>query len=63
MEGGSTTKTALMFLVLSVAVLPSTLATNYVVGDSAGWNLGVDFAAWVSSKTFHVQDTLRESIN
>ncbi|KAL0352329.1 UNVERIFIED_CONTAM: hypothetical protein Scaly_1621600 [Sesamum calycinum] len=58
MGGGCTSKAALMFLVLGMAVLPSTLATNYVVGDSAGWNLGVDFVAWVSSKTFKVQDTL-----
>ncbi|KAK4390235.1 hypothetical protein Sango_2086800 [Sesamum angolense] len=35
MGGGCTSKAALMFLVLSMAVLPSTLATNYVVGDSA----------------------------
>ncbi|KAK4428470.1 hypothetical protein Salat_1146600 [Sesamum alatum] len=51
-------KFALMFLVLSMAVLPSTLATNYVVGGNLGWNLGVDFAAWLASKSFHVGDTL-----
>ncbi|KAL2243776.1 UNVERIFIED_CONTAM: hypothetical protein Sindi_0495600, partial [Sesamum indicum] len=58
MGGCCASKVALMFLVLSVGVLPTTLATDYEVGDSAGWALGVDFEAWVSSKTFHVQDTL-----
>ncbi|KAL0439799.1 UNVERIFIED_CONTAM: hypothetical protein Slati_2462900 [Sesamum latifolium] len=53
----SASKFVLMFLILSVAVLPSTLATDYVVCDNLGWNLGVDILAWLNLKTFHVQDT------
>ncbi|XP_062114680.1 uclacyanin 1-like [Humulus lupulus] len=33
-------------------------ATDYNVGDSAGWNTGVDYTAWAKGKTFKVGDTL-----
>nr|CAB3492919.1 unnamed protein product [Digitaria exilis] len=33
-------------------------ATDHVVGDSAGWTLGFDYAAWAQTKQFTVGDTL-----
>jgi hypothetical protein len=33
-------------------------ATDHVVGDSQGWTLGFDYAAWAESKQFTVGDTL-----
>ncbi|XP_047306614.1 blue copper protein [Impatiens glandulifera] len=47
---------------LSLAVvfmsLHTSMATVYMVGDSNGWSLGVDYATWTSDKTFIVGDTL-----
>ncbi|KAJ0984573.1 hypothetical protein J5N97_002929 [Dioscorea zingiberensis] len=33
-------------------------ATIYTVGDSNGWNTGVDYSSWANDKTFVVGDTL-----
>ncbi|KAF3787621.1 Blue copper protein [Nymphaea thermarum] len=33
-------------------------ATDYTVGDTSGWTLGVDYNNWVSGKTFQVGDRL-----
>ncbi|KAJ6841219.1 putative blue copper protein [Iris pallida] len=33
-------------------------ATDYVVGDTAGWAVGVDYSTWTSGKTFVVGDNL-----
>nr|GMC48259.1 blue copper protein-like [Ipomoea batatas] len=35
------------------------LATDYYVGGDKGWNLDVDFKAWVSDKVFKVGDVLQ----
>lgn len=43
--------------ILGVA-LPSTLATQWIVGDTQGWGLSVDYTTWASGKTFLVGDTL-----
>jgi hypothetical protein len=45
------------FLVLLLA-FPSVFATDFTVGDSSGWNLGVDYTTWPSGKTFKVGDNL-----
>lgn len=48
----------LVALAIFVVAFPSTSATEFVVGDAQGWNLGVDYGAWASGKTFVVGDTL-----
>lgn len=50
-----------MFLVLSMVMMPSCLATVYTVGDSSGWTSGVDYSTWTSGKTFAVGDSLGKS--
>ncbi|AES73093.1 blue copper protein [Medicago truncatula] len=44
------------FLAINMA-LP-TLATFYTVGDSLGWQIGVEYSKWTSEKTFVVGDSL-----
>lgn len=52
---------ATAFVMLLVAAAPAAYATQYVVGDSAGWtNFGTDYGTWASGKTFAVGDTLGE---
>jgi len=44
---------------MAMMVLPfHCLATDYTVGDSAQWNLGVNYSTWASGKTFAVGDKL-----
>ncbi|GAB4844991.1 hypothetical protein Ancab_038384 [Ancistrocladus abbreviatus] len=43
--------------ILLCFAVPS-LATEYTVGNSGGWALGVDYGAWASGKTFSVGDSL-----
>ncbi|KAL7203917.1 hypothetical protein ACSBR2_017053 [Camellia fascicularis] len=50
------TVAALMMILLIAA--PAAYATQYTVGDNAGWAQQVDYTAWVSGKTFRVGDTL-----
>ena len=45
-------------LILVLAAVPTVLAVTFQVGDTAGWNSGVDYTTWVSGKTFRVGDTL-----
>ncbi|XP_043703032.1 uclacyanin-3-like [Telopea speciosissima] len=45
-------------LLIMLLVAPAVYAIDYTVGESAGWNQGVDYNAWVSGKTFNVGDTL-----
>jgi hypothetical protein len=47
---------ASMALLVFLPALAS--ATDHVVGDSQGWTLGFDYAAWAESKHFTVGDTL-----
>ncbi|CAN1186158.1 DExH-box ATP-dependent RNA helicase DExH9 [Linum perenne] len=53
-------KKVLLLLVVAVVgvLVPTTLATQYVVGDRDGWNIGVDYRAWAEGKKFFVGDTL-----
>ncbi|PWZ19960.1 Uclacyanin 1 [Zea mays] len=48
----------LVVLALLAAVAAPAHATDYVVGDSAGWASGVDYATWASGKTFAAGDNL-----
>lgn len=44
-------------LIMALAV-PTSLATDYNVGDSAGWSIGTDYDTWAKDKTFKVGDNL-----
>ena len=46
-----------------VSLFVSALATEYNVGDSSGWNLGVDYATWASQYSFKLGDTLSKLTN
>ncbi|KAJ0961853.1 hypothetical protein J5N97_029681 [Dioscorea zingiberensis] len=46
-----------LFIVLSVNI-PSSIATVYTVGDSAGWDISANLLSWTSNKTFYVGDVL-----
>jgi hypothetical protein len=47
------------FILAIVAILvPSILATDFVVGDDKGWTINFDYQAWAQGKEFHVGDTL-----
>lgn len=54
------------FVILGIAVilLPTiAMATEYIVGDDKGWNLGVDYQAWAKDKMFNVGDSLGMCFN
>uniref|UniRef100_A0A7N2N297 Phytocyanin domain-containing protein n=1 Tax=Quercus lobata TaxID=97700 RepID=A0A7N2N297_QUELO len=46
-----------IFAILAVLV-PSILATDFVVGDDKGWTIGFDYQTWADGKEFHVGDRL-----
>ncbi|KAI8027731.1 Uclacyanin-3 [Camellia lanceoleosa] len=48
---------AALMMILVIAA-PAAYATQYTVGDTAGWAQQVDYTTWVSGKTFRVNDTL-----
>ncbi|KAI5077282.1 hypothetical protein GOP47_0007106 [Adiantum capillus-veneris] len=51
-----------IFCLLAIIRSTSTSAAKeYKVGDSSGWNTGVDYASWASQNTFHVGDSLKFS--
>ncbi|KAL8131097.1 hypothetical protein AgCh_007143 [Apium graveolens] len=39
-------------------MISSSVATDYTVGDGAGWMLGLDYDSWTAGKTFSVGDSL-----
>ncbi|CAI9755388.1 unnamed protein product [Fraxinus pennsylvanica] len=49
---------AFLIAVFFAMIATSTMATNYTVGDNAGWKVGVNYTEWVADKTFYVGDTL-----
>ncbi|XP_048437344.1 blue copper protein-like [Pyrus x bretschneideri] len=51
-------RTVGLILVFAMVMMPSCLATVYTVGDSSGWDTGVDYSTWTSGKTFEVGDSL-----
>ncbi|KAL5709017.1 hypothetical protein ACHQM5_019753 [Ranunculus cassubicifolius] len=52
------TKTFCVMLVALVALPSIVLATDYIVGDKAGWTIGFDYQAWARGKEFLVGDRL-----
>ena len=46
-----------------VSLIVSALAMQYNVGDSSGWNLGVDYATWASQYSFNLDDSLSKLTN
>lgn len=49
---------ALVGMMVMLSCVTFSSAKVYTVGDSAGWNLGVDYNTWASDKTFKVGDKL-----
>ncbi|KAL6135065.1 hypothetical protein ACLB2K_067293 [Fragaria x ananassa] len=54
------TSSQLFFIILAILaiVAPSTLATDFIVGDDKGWTINVDYQAWAQGKLFYVGDNL-----
>ena len=44
------------------AIIAPALATDFVVGDEAGWKTNFDYKTWAAGKEFHVGDKLSTSI-
>jgi hypothetical protein len=50
---------AQFFILAILAILvPSILATEFMVGDRKGWTINFDYQAWAKGKEFHVGDKL-----
>lgn len=46
-------------LSIVLIVLPTVaMATEYIVGDQAGWTVNFDYQAWAKDKVFRVGDKL-----
>ena len=45
-------------LAILAILVPSILATEFVVGDHKGWTINFDYQAWAEGKEFHVGDKL-----
>ncbi|CAN8254140.1 unnamed protein product [Cochlearia groenlandica] len=50
--------TAALALLLLLAATRAVFAVTFLVGDTTGWNGGVDYTVWASGKVFRVGDTL-----
>ncbi|XVF51608.1 hypothetical protein PTKIN_Ptkin04bG0197900 [Pterospermum kingtungense] len=44
--------------VVAFSAIPSSLATEFVVGDDKGWSLDFDYQGWPAGKEFRVGDKL-----
>ncbi|KDP22478.1 hypothetical protein JCGZ_26309 [Jatropha curcas] len=51
-------KLSLISILLFLGFTLSCAATNYIVGDSSGWDISTDLASWAQDKTFTVGDVL-----
>ncbi|CAN1331894.1 Blue copper protein [Linum perenne] len=49
---------SLIFCLVIIMFVPTTLSTTYTVGDTTGWTMGTDYSTWTSGKTFKVGDSL-----
>ncbi|KAF5460771.1 hypothetical protein F2P56_020616 [Juglans regia] len=59
MAASSNYRIIMIFILAIVAILvPSSLATEFVVGDDKGWTINFDYQAWAQGKEFHVGDKL-----
>ncbi|XP_050379873.1 blue copper protein 1a-like [Argentina anserina] len=49
-----------VFFILAILAIaaPSTLATDFIVGEDKGWTINVDYQAWAQGKLFYVGDNL-----
>ncbi|XVE57785.1 hypothetical protein DITRI_Ditri04bG0117500 [Diplodiscus trichospermus] len=50
-----------IFIIIAVVAffaIPSSLATEFVVGDEKGWSLDFDYQGWAAGKEFRVGDEL-----
>ncbi|KAE8008184.1 hypothetical protein FH972_004721 [Carpinus fangiana] len=45
-------------LAILAILVPSILATEFLVGDDKGWTINFDYQAWAKGKEFHVGDKL-----
>ncbi|ONK63810.1 uncharacterized protein A4U43_C07F19180 [Asparagus officinalis] len=45
-------------MVVAIGLVSLASATEFVVGDDKGWNLGENYTAWAMGKEFKVGDTL-----
>ncbi|KAH7679660.1 Cupredoxins domain-containing protein [Dioscorea alata] len=52
------TRVCYIVVLLLVCCVSLVLSTDYTVGDTSGWNSGVDYSSWTSGKTFNVGDNL-----
>ncbi|KAI3468841.1 hypothetical protein Pfo_025504 [Paulownia fortunei] len=50
--------TGFLIATIFAAIAAPAFATDYVVGDNAGWKLGVNYTAWAEGKDFFVGDKL-----
>jgi hypothetical protein len=48
--------------IVAIFLVPSILATDFLVGDDKGWTINFDYQAWAQGKEFHVGDTLGKLI-
>ncbi|XP_040987942.1 blue copper protein 1a-like [Juglans microcarpa x Juglans regia] len=48
----------IFILAIAATLVPSSLATDFVVGDDKGWTINFDYQAWAQGKDFHVGDKL-----
>ncbi|RLN04594.1 blue copper protein-like [Panicum miliaceum] len=51
-------RSALIALLVAVSCAAAASAVTFTVGDTQGWNLGVDYDTWARGKNFSVGDTL-----
>ncbi|KAM3268422.1 stellacyanin [Capsicum chacoense] len=52
-------KPLLIFVVLILSlIIISSSATNYIVGDSSGWDISTDLDTWLAGKRFKIGDVL-----
>lgn len=47
-----------LIAIIVAAIAAPALATDYVVGDDAGWKLGVNYTTWTEGKQFYLGDRL-----
>jgi hypothetical protein len=50
--------TVVLSIAIAIALVMHCGATQYTVGDSAGWDTSTNFNSWVQGKSFAVGDTL-----
>ncbi|KAF5750018.1 putative Blue copper protein precursor [Tripterygium wilfordii] len=48
----------LFFAIIAIVIVPSVLATDFIVGDDGGWRNNFDYQAWANGKEFRVGDKL-----